>query len=129
MTEYANDATQERWLECLHAMHSLSAEMQAGLAALAANDLKRFEESVREQDRICETARGSARLLAAGSRPRAQLAAAARELQQQGRVYAAAVARAAQVCAALLSLCRESPRGYAADGPALPDCATWSCEV
>jgi hypothetical protein len=128
MTEYANDATHERWLECLHVVHSLSAEMQAALAALAANDLKRFEGSVREQDRICETARGSARLLAAGSRPRAQLAAA-RELQQQGRVYAAAVARAAQVCAALLSLYRESPRGYAADGPTPPDCATWSCEV
>ena len=130
MTDYAKNEANARWLEYLQAMQALSAEMQAALAALAANDLVRFEASLAAQELLCESARGLAKKLLRGdSRPTAQLAAAGHELRQQNRVYATVVGRAAQVCAALLSLYQDSPRGYSADGRTLPGPATWSCEV
>lgn len=136
MTDNRQIEADQTWLEYLHAVQSLSAEMNAALAALAGNDLKQFESSVAAQERLCETARGLFHLLRRDSPPGAQpaltsqpLAAAGGELRQQNLVYAAVLMRAAQVCGALLSLYQESPRGYSQDGRIVPATNTWSCEV
>ena len=136
MTDNRQNGADETWLEYLHAMQSLSAEMKAGLAALAGNDLQRFETSVAVQERLCETARGLFHLLRRDSPLGVQpaltsqpLAAAGRELRQQSRIYSAVLPRAARVGGALLSLYQESPRGYSRDGRGLPAANTWSCEV
>ncbi len=136
MTDNSQNQADEAGLEYLHAVQSLSAEMNAALSALAGNDLERFESSVATQERLCETARGLFHLLRRDSPPGVQpalishqLAAAAGELRQKNRVYAAVLMRAAQVCGALLSLCQESPRGYSQDGRIMPATNTWSCEV
>ena len=135
MTDNRQNEADETWLEYLHAVQSLSAEMNAGLAALAGNDLQRFETSVVAQERLCETARGLFHLLRRDSPPGVQpaltsqqLAAVGGELRQQNRVYAAVLMRAARVCGALLSLYQESPRGYSRDGRIVPATNTWSCE-
>ena len=128
MTEKDKHEADERGRDCLQLLHSLSREMKAGLEALASNDLARFESSVAAQERLCETGRGLTQLLGRSTQPTAHFAAAARELRQQGRVYATAVVRAAQVGDALLSLYQDS-RGYSPDGRTLPVPPTWSCEV
>jgi len=131
MADHRQNDADETWLDYLHAVQSLSAEMNAGLAAMAGNDLARFESSVAEQERLAETARGLWQNLRAKPLPAAlpQLAAAGKELRQSSRVYAAVVMRAAQVGSALLSLYQESPRGYSRDGRAASATKTWSCEV
>jgi hypothetical protein len=118
-------------------VQSLSAETNAALAALAGNDLERFESSVAAQEQFCETLRGVLHLVAGESPPECQLtaaslqplAAAGRELRQRNQTFATVLTRAAQVCGALLSLYQDSPRGYARDGRNLPANHTWSCEV
>lgn len=136
MTDNRQNEADETWLEYLRAVQSLSAEMNTGLAALAGNDLERFESSIAAQERLCETARGLFHLLRRNSPPGAQsaptsqqLAAAGGKLRQQNRVYAAVLVRAAQVGGALLSLYQESPRGYSREGRIVPATNTWSCEV
>ncbi len=137
MTEDDKNEACDRWLECLRVVQSLSAETNAALAALAGNDLERFESSVAAQEQFCETLRGVFHLAARESPPEGQLtvaslkplAAAGRELRQQNRVFAAVLTRAAQVGGALLSLYQDSPRGYSRDGRNLPATHTWSCEV
>lgn len=104
MTENDKHDADRRGRDCLHLVRSLSAEMKTALAALASNDWERFQSSVAAQERLCESVRGLAQLLDGSPQPIAQLAAAGRELRHQSRVYATAVARAAQVCASLLSL-------------------------
>lgn len=131
MTENTKNEAADRWLEYLQAIQSLSAEMNAAISALAGNDLERFESSVAEQERLCETVRGLSRLLRRSSHvgtSHKQLAAG-RELRQQNRMYAAVLTRAAQICAALLSLYQDSSRGYTQDGRIIPDTHNWSCEV
>jgi hypothetical protein len=131
MTDHHEHEANETWLDYLQAVQSLSAEMNAGLAAIAGNDLARFESSVAEQERLAETARALRQGLRGSSLPAPlpQLAAAGRQLQQGSRVYAAVVMRAAQVGSALLSLYQGSPPGYSRDGRALPNTKSWSCEV
>jgi len=127
MTENAKNDAEPRSLDCLRLVRELSAEMNAALAALAGNDLQRFESSVAAQERLCETVRG---LLSVGNlQPTVQLAAAGRELRLQNRVYVAALTRAAQFGAALLSLYQGSSRGYSRDGRLASTRHTWSCEV
>ena len=131
MTDYRQNEADETWLDYLHAVQTLSAEMNAGLAAIAGNDVARFESSVVAQERLTETARGLWQELREKARPASldQLSAAGQELRQNNRVYAAVVMRAAQVGSALLSLYQESPRGYSRDGRAASATQTWSCEV
>ena len=136
MTDHRQNEAEESWLEYLHVVQSLSAEMNAALAAVAGNDLARLESSLAAQERLCETARGLFHLLRQNSPPGAQpalishqLAVASGELRQKNRVYADALMRAARVCGALLSLHQESPRGYSSGGRIMPASHTWSCEV
>jgi len=132
MTEDANNGTDQKWLDCLHVVQSLSLEMNAALSALAGNDLQRFESSVAAQERLCDAARGVFQFLRQSSHPGVsprELAATGRDLRQRGRVYAAVLTRSAQICGALLSLYQDSPRGYSRDGRVLPATHTWSCEV
>jgi len=131
MADQRQNEADETWLDYLHAVQSLSAEMNAGLAAIAGNDLARFESSVAEQERLAENARGLWQNLRAKPLPAPlpQLSAAGKELQQNSRVYAAVVMRAAQVGSALLALYQEPPRGYSRDGRAASITKTWSCEV
>jgi len=132
MTEDPKNGIAERWLEYLRVVQSLSAETNAAVSALAGNDLGRFESSVAEQERLCETARWLSQSLRRnpqlGTPPR-ELIGAGRELRQQNHVYAAVLARGAQICRALLSLYQESPRGYSPDGRTASATNTWSCEV
>jgi len=133
MTHNLQNEAEETWLDYLHAVQSLSAEMNAALAAVAGNDLARLESSVAAQERLSETARSLWQSMRAnpGQVPRIplqQLAAAGEELRQNNRVYAAVLARAARVGSALLSLYQEAPRGYSRDGRVVPTTNTWSCE-
>ena len=131
MTDHHQNEAEETWLDYLQAVQSLSAEMNVGLAAIAGNDLARFESSVAAQERLAETTRGLWQTLRAKPLPASlpQLRVAGKELQRNSRVYAAVVMRAAQVGSALLSLYQGSPRGYSGDGRAVPKKNTWSCEV
>jgi hypothetical protein len=137
MTEDQKNEAENRWLECLQAVQSLSAETNAAMAALAGNDLERFESSVAAQEQLCENLRGVLRRVAREPLPKGPLtvaslqplAAAGRELRQRNQTLATVLTRAAQVCGALLSLYQDSPRGYARDGRNLPANHTWSCEV
>lgn len=130
MADHRQNEADGTRLDYLHAVQSLSAEMNAGLAAIAGNDLARLESSVAAQERLAETARSLWQNRRAKPLPASapQLAAAGKELQQKNRVYAAVVMRAAQVGSALLSLYQESPRGYSRDGRAASATQTWSCE-
>jgi hypothetical protein len=58
MTENDKNEAYDRWLECLQAVQSLSAETNGALAALAGNDLERFEAPVAAQEQFCEALRG-----------------------------------------------------------------------
>jgi streptomycin 6-kinase len=131
MKDDAKTEADERWRECLHLASELAIEMKASLVALARNDLRSFETSVTAQERLSAHARSlfhqPPRSVPAKSLQ--QLAAAGRQLQQQNRIYVAVLARAAQVCSALLSLYQDSPRGYSRDAHTPPPPPTWSCEV
>jgi len=131
MTENAKNEAAGKWLEYLQVVQSLSTEMTAAISALARNDLGRFEASVAEQERLCEIARGLSQFLGANSHlvmsPQG-LVVAGRRLRQQNRVYAAVLARGAQIGRALLSVYQEA-RGNSHDGPIVSATNTWSCEV
>ena len=132
MSEDPKNGIAERWLEYLQLVRSLSTEMNAAVSALAENDLGRFESSVAEQERLCEKARCLSQSLRRNPQLGAsarELVVAGRELHQQNRVYAAVLARGAQICRALLSLYQESPREYLPDGRMASATNTWSCEV
>lgn len=128
MTDHEKNDADKPWRDCLHLVQSLRDEMNTALSALAANDLERFESSVAAQERLCESVRGLA-LSGAKPEPNAQLAAAGHELRRHNRIYLAALVRAAQTSAALLSLYQDSPRGYSPNGRDASTARTLSCEV
>ena len=129
MTE--SDQSGARWLDCCQLLQELASEVKDGLAALSANDLESFESSVAAQERLCESARPLRTLLSQQTTPapHQQLGSATLQLSQHNRIYLAAIRRASQTCAALLSLYQDSPRGYSPDGRVPPTTKTWSCEV
>jgi hypothetical protein len=139
------------WGESLAALRSLSAEVNAGLLALAENDIQQFETHIAAQQKICDSLRGSRfldaaklRALAADLRkaattlpesPNPLLTPAERMLEIQGRlaqlnrVYATVVVRAQKIFDVLLSLHRGTRQGYSRDGKMIIDDHTWSCEA
>ena len=127
MTERDHNDAGQKSQECLALVRMLREETNAALSALAANDLQRFESSVASQERLCESVCALVQLGAKATT--VELAAAGRELRQQNRIYLAALVRAAQTCAALLSLYQDSPRGYSPSGQNAATSRTLSCEV
>jgi len=129
-----NHEQNERWLEYLHAVQALSAQVEAAFSALGSNDLERFEACTAAQQRLAETVRGLSYLLRQNFRTIApvleqQIVATGKALQQQIRVYAVVLTRAAQAGSSLLALYQGSPRGYSQNGRLQPVTNTWSCEV
>lgn len=128
MTDNHKSDADRRGRDCLHLVRSLQEEMSTGLAALAANDLQRFESSVAAQEHLCERLRGLVQSAGPKPQPTAQIAAAGHELRQHNRTCLAALVRAAQTCAALLSLYQDPPRGYSPNARDGSTTRTWSCE-
>ncbi len=142
---------EKAWGESLAALRALSAEVNAGLLALAENDIQQFEERIAAQQKICDGLRGSRffnaetlRALTADLRkaatalpaqsdalltPAERMAEIQGRLAQLNRVYATVVVRAQKVFDVLLSLHRKGRQGYSRDGKVIAEDHTWSCEA
>lgn len=139
------------WEESLASLRALSAEVNAGLLALAENDIAQFEAHIAAQQKICDGLRASRffsaeslRALAADLRqaaatlpesknplltPSQRIAEIQGRLAQLNRVYATVVVRAQKIFDVLLAVHRGARRGYSRDGKLITDDHTWSCEV
>ena len=128
------------WQTVLPVLRELSAELDAGIRALAREDLNEFEKHVAAQEKICDlllatklfTDPAGARFRSPSAMPAEQAARAAQEtaktLDHQKRVFAALIARARRYGEILLAAHR-SHRGYTASGPLPLEGQTWSREV
>lgn len=147
--KYSEDDARD-WAESTAALRALSAEVNAGLLALAENDLKQFEAHVAAQEKLCDTLMGSRFFNSAKLRglatdlkksatsalveqiaahtPAARMAEIQARLGHLNRVYASVVVRAQSFFQLLLSL-RGTRQGYSRDGKVVTDDHTWSCEA
>ena len=111
------------WHVVLPVLRKLSAEIAAGNAALARQDLKAFEKHVAAQDEICDLLQQRGVLAAPASGRDFIL-----QLDRQKRVYEALLRRARNFAQVLLTL-HQSRGGYTADGSLPLSGSTWSSEA
>jgi hypothetical protein len=137
------------WTATLPTLRRLSSEIDAGIRALAREDLAEFEKRVAAQGEICDLLiqtklftvppgyPAQARRLPANASSPSQpdkspattiLKDVVRDLAQQSRLYSALLRRAKRYTHILLSVYR-SRLGYLADGSVPTEGTTWSSEV
>jgi hypothetical protein len=117
---------QTPWQLALPVLRKLSAELDAGIAALARRDLKTFEKHVAAQQELCDV------LLETGIVFSPVTTRIEREalqsLDHQKRVYSALLRRERTFSQVLLTL-HQSRNGYSPDGMLASTGSTWSSEA